>query len=190
MTVVIRDGSGVGGGGLRQSSTSSQSQSPHTTALNDTQHNDVSIANTNFNTTVESNSISNQQEVSNDSNCPNQVASESLEKSDEDKELKSDDINITFPVNVLANLDEMINRPRWVVPVFAKGDLEILLQASYNLCRLRLDTKSEACQRFFRDGLTISFTKILTDEAVRNWKFEIQVNFCFINLAVKQKITT
>ncbi|KAJ6667612.1 hypothetical protein lerEdw1_016733 [Lerista edwardsae] len=42
-----------------------------------------------------------------------------------------------------------------------------------------LDVKSEACQRFFRDGLTISFTKILTDEAVSGWKFEI--HRCIIN---------
>lgn len=40
-----------------------------------------------------------------------------------------------------------------------------------------LDVKCEACQRFFRDGLTISFTKILTDEAVSGWKFEIHVSF-------------
>ncbi|KAG9348967.1 hypothetical protein JZ751_029284 [Albula glossodonta] len=33
--------------------------------------------------------------------------------------------------------------------------------------------------RFFRDGLTISFTKILTDEAVSGWKFEI--HRCIIN---------
>lgn len=44
---------------------------------------------------------------------------------------------------------------------------------------LGLDVKSEACQRFFRDGLTISFTKILTDEAVSGWKFEIHVSFPF-----------
>lgn len=30
-----------------------------------------------------------------------------------------------------------------------------------------------ACQRFYREGLTISFTKILTDEAVNSWKFNI-----------------
>ena len=41
---------------------------------------------------------------------------------------------------------------------------------------LGLDVKSEACQRFFRDGLTISFTKILMDEAVSGWKFEIHVS--------------
>ena len=49
------------------------------------------------------------------------------------------------------------------------------------------DLRSEACQRFFREGLTISFTKILTDEAVSGWKYEIHVSpliplcCCFIN---------
>jgi len=50
-----------------------------------------------------------------------------------------------------------------------------------NHCRLKkclilgIDHRSEACQRFYRDGLTTSFTKILTDEAVSGWKFEIHV---------------
>lgn len=34
----------------------------------------------------------------------------------------------------------------------------------------------KAWQRFYRDGLTISFTKILMDEAVSGWKFEIHVS--------------
>lgn len=78
-----------------------------------------------------------------------------------------------FPVAELARLDEMINRPRWVVPVLAKGELEVLLEASIALARDGRDVRSEPCQRFFREGLTISFTKILTDEAVSGWKFEI-----------------
>lgn len=67
----------------------------------------------------------------------------------------------------------MISRTRWVVPVLPKCELEILLDASINLCKRGLDTRSEACQRFFQDGLTKSFTKILTDDAVSSWKFEI-----------------
>ncbi|XP_025080256.1 LOW QUALITY PROTEIN: probable ubiquitin carboxyl-terminal hydrolase FAF-X [Pomacea canaliculata] len=78
-----------------------------------------------------------------------------------------------FPHVELARLDEMINRPRWVVPVLPKGELELLLEASIKLCKEGLDIRSEACQRFFREGLTISFTKILTDEAVSGWKYEI-----------------
>ncbi|XP_060785792.1 probable ubiquitin carboxyl-terminal hydrolase FAF-X isoform X4 [Neoarius graeffei] len=84
-----------------------------------------------------------------------------------------------FPHTDLAKLDDMINRPRWVVPVLPKGELEVLLEAAIDLCKKGLDVKSEACQRFFRDGLTISFTKILTDEAVSGWKFEI--HRCIIN---------
>lgn len=41
-----------------------------------------------------------------------------------------------------------------------------------------LDIHCEPCQRFFQDGLMTSFTKILTDEAVSGWKFEIQVSQC------------
>lgn len=46
----------------------------------------------------------------------------------------------------------------------------------YKFLLTGIDTRSEACQRFFREGLTISFTKILTDEAVNSWKFEIHVS--------------
>ncbi|XP_073472422.1 ubiquitin carboxyl-terminal hydrolase 9X isoform X2 [Aquarana catesbeiana] len=84
-----------------------------------------------------------------------------------------------FPHTDLAKLDDMINRPRWVVPVLPKGELEVLLEGAIDLSKKGLDVKSEACQRFFRDGLTISFTKILTDEAVSGWKFEI--HRCIIN---------
>lgn len=138
----------------------------------------------------------------------------------------------------------LMYRPRWVVPVLPKGELEVLLEAAIDLCKKGnalflglvyhfifllfslivllsssrssitficiilsfhfcsgrnsstcvnvslflsflspgLDVKCEACQRFFRDGLTISFTKILTDEAVSGWKFEIHVSpaTCFM----------
>ncbi|XP_059944215.1 probable ubiquitin carboxyl-terminal hydrolase FAF-X isoform X5 [Mesoplodon densirostris] len=84
-----------------------------------------------------------------------------------------------FPHTDLTKLDDMINRPRWVVPVLPKGELEVLLEAAIDLSKKGLDVKSEACQRFFRDGLTISFTKILMDEAVSGWKFEI--HRCIIN---------
>ena len=42
---------------------------------------------------------------------------------------------------------------------------------------LGLDTKSESCQRFIKDGMTISFNKIFLDDAVSTWKFEIHVSF-------------
>lgn len=78
-----------------------------------------------------------------------------------------------FPHEKLVILDEKISSPRWVVPVLPEQELECLMQAAINLCRTGDDVRSEACQRFFREGLTISFTKILTDEAVNSWKYNI-----------------
>ena len=40
-----------------------------------------------------------------------------------------------FPHEALAKLDEMISRPRWVVPVLPKGELEILLDAAIVLAK-------------------------------------------------------
>ncbi|XP_010629475.1 probable ubiquitin carboxyl-terminal hydrolase FAF-X [Fukomys damarensis] len=86
---------------------------------------------------------------------------------------QNEDEEPAFPHIDLANLDYMINRSQWMVPVLPKGELEVLLEASIDLSKKGLDVKSEACQRFFRDGLTVSFTKILLDEGVNRWKFEI-----------------
>ncbi|XP_075815088.1 ubiquitin carboxyl-terminal hydrolase 9Y-like [Microtus pennsylvanicus] len=84
-----------------------------------------------------------------------------------------EDEDLSFPHADLAKLEDLVNRPQWVVPVVPKGELEVLLEASIDLSKKGLDAKSEACQRFFRDVLTVSFTKILTDEALSGWKFEI-----------------
>lgn len=40
---------------------------------------------------------------------------------------------------------------------------------------LGLDMKSAECQRFIKEGMTISYNKILLDDAVSTWKFEIHV---------------
>lgn len=39
-----------------------------------------------------------------------------------------------FPQAALSRLDEMIHRQRWVVPVLPKCELELLLEASIDLC--------------------------------------------------------
>ena len=39
------------------------------------------------------------------------------------------------------------------------------------------DVNCEPCQRFFREGLTTSFIRILTDDAVSTWKPDIQVTW-------------
>lgn len=55
----------------------------------------------------------------------------------------ADDQEPDFPHAELAKLDEMINRPRWVVPVLPKGELEVLLDAAIALCKAgKLTTSS------------------------------------------------
>lgn len=85
-------------------------------------------------------------------------------------ELQNENAEPDFPRDKLASLDEKISNLRWVVPVLPDQELECLLKVSIDLARKNLDTRSEACQRFFREGLTVSFTKILTDDAVSSWK--------------------
>lgn len=46
-----------------------------------------------------------------------------------------DDQEPDFPMVELGRLDEMINRPRWVVPVLPNGELEVLLEAAIKLCK-------------------------------------------------------
>uniref|UniRef100_A0A2K5QGA4 ubiquitinyl hydrolase 1 n=1 Tax=Cebus imitator TaxID=2715852 RepID=A0A2K5QGA4_CEBIM len=115
-----------------------------------------------------------------DSSNENSVATPPLDEEGQgDAPSQHEDEEPAFPHSELAKLDDMINRPQWVVPVLPKGELEVLLEAAIDLSIKGLDVKSEACQRFFRDGLTVSFTRILMDEAVSGWKFEI--HRCIIN---------
>ena len=78
-----------------------------------------------------------------------------------------------FPVAKLQKLDELISNPRWVIPVLPKAELETLLDYSIELSRAGIDTKSDHCQKFYRDGLLTSFAKIMMDEAVTTWRFDI-----------------
>jgi ubiquitin carboxyl-terminal hydrolase 9/24 len=93
------------------------------------------------------------------------------------KKIDENETNASFPSEDLQRLDEMLNRTRWIVPVLPKSELECLLDAAIRLCRLKVDTKSEECQRFFREGLTISFVRVMTDDAVNTWKYDIYVSF-------------
>jgi ubiquitin carboxyl-terminal hydrolase 9/24 len=63
-----------------------------------------------------------------------------------DEQNQNDILNISFPVEKLQRLDEMINKTHWIVPVLAKQELEILLDASIRQCKQNLDAKSEHCQ--------------------------------------------
>lgn len=96
-----------------------------------------------------------------------------------------DEMEIRFPESELDRLDDMVNRTRWIVPVLPGGELEVLLDASIALASKGLDEQCESCQKFYRDGLTQSFTKIMTDDAVSGWKYEIHVSSVFsLNLYI------
>ena len=78
-----------------------------------------------------------------------------------------------FPLEYMIQLDEQINRPRWIIPVKSKEELDILMNAAIELCRTGLDITSEHCQKFFREGLKTSFEKLMTSEASNGWKREV-----------------
>ena len=91
------------------------------------------------------------------------------EESTTDASAMSDNIHPDFPVKEMTWLDEMVNRPRWCIPVLPKGELEVLLKAAIRLCEAGLDTTSEHCQKFFKEGLRTSFKKLMTEECNKNW---------------------
>ncbi|XP_060649387.1 probable ubiquitin carboxyl-terminal hydrolase FAF isoform X5 [Drosophila nasuta] len=79
----------------------------------------------------------------------------------------------SFPIAKLRSLTQKISNPRWVVPVLPEQELEVLLNAAIDLAKAGVDHDCEPCVEFYRNGLTTSFAKILTDEAVNSWKFNI-----------------
>lgn len=102
--------------------------------------------------------------------CNGLQGTSSISSENNSDDVQEENCEPEFPKDKLASLDEKISNLRWVVPVLADQELECLLKVSIDLAKKNLDTRSEACQRFFRDGLTVSFTKILTDDAVSSWK--------------------
>ena len=78
-----------------------------------------------------------------------------------------------FPMAKLQKLEELIHNPRWVIPVLPKGELEVLLETSISLAKVKADKRCEPCMRFYREGLLVSFTRIMTDEAVSSWRLDI-----------------
>lgn len=77
-------------------------------------------------------------------------------------------------------MNNKINSPRWVVPVLPEQELESLLNYAIKLSQAGVDYECEPCIRFYREGLTVSFTKILTDEAVISWKINIHNNILML----------
>jgi hypothetical protein len=52
----------------------------------------------------------------------------------------------------------------------------MLLRAAIKLSLAGADKECTECQRFYKEGLTLSFTRILTDDAVNTWKPDIQLD--------------
>ncbi|XP_070500116.1 probable ubiquitin carboxyl-terminal hydrolase FAF isoform X3 [Chironomus tepperi] len=98
----------------------------------------------------------------------------------EQNELSPEDLIANFPVAKLHSLNSKINSPRWVVPVLPDQELECLLNYAIKLSQAGVDYECEPCVRFYRDGLTVSFTKILTDDAVSSWKLNIHNNILML----------
>lgn len=91
-----------------------------------------------------------------------------------------EDLIAAFPTAKLQALNHKINSPRWVVPVLPDQELECLLNYAIKLSQAAVDYECEPCVRFYREGLTVSFTKILTDEAVNSWKLNIHNNILML----------
>lgn len=87
--------------------------------------------------------------------------------------LSTEEMLLAFPVTKLTSLNLKISNPRWVVPVLPEQELECLLNVAIELTEAGIDHESEPCQRFYSEGLTNSFAKILTDDAVNSWKYNI-----------------
>ncbi|VVC97156.1 unnamed protein product [Leptidea sinapis] len=90
------------------------------------------------------------------------------------KEQESVPGEMIFPEAKLRALEEKITNPRWVVPVLPEQELEALLNAATELAIKGEDVNNPLCQCFYNDALILSFTKILTDDAVSSWKHNIQ----------------
>lgn len=95
----------------------------------------------------------------------------------------ADQLINNFPEQKLRSLLNKISNSRWVVPVLPDQELECLLNYAIRLTKAGIDHDSESCMRFYRESLYISFMKILTDEAVNSWKYNI--HFCILNTCGK-----
>nr|CAH8876530.1 unnamed protein product [Trichobilharzia regenti] len=98
----------------------------------------------------------------------------------ENNSLSPRKLQTTFPVHALTNLNSLLSRPQWQVPVLPESQLEIVLMASINMAKNGEDVFSEDCLRFYSNGLIISFQKIFQDDAVSRWDSHI-LHFIYAN---------
>ncbi|VDQ16231.1 unnamed protein product [Trichobilharzia regenti] len=53
----------------------------------------------------------------------------------ENNSLSPRKLQTTFPVHALTNLNSLLSRPQWQVPVLPESQLEIVLMASINMAK-------------------------------------------------------
>lgn len=124
---------------------------------------------------IESHQVSEQtigETTSADDSAENDVETKEEETIKEDE--MEEEEELVFPIMKLVNLEEKIHSQRWIVPVLPDQELLSLLNVSIAFCKKGLDINNEGCQKFFRDAMVLSFTRILTDDAVNSWKVNIQ----------------
>lgn len=61
-----------------------------------------------------------------------QIENDSYEVTDADFDENGDPV---FPHDLLAKLDEMVNKPKWIIPVLPKAELELLMDVTIKLAR-------------------------------------------------------
>lgn len=122
----------------------------------------------------------NKNEVKFEEDGTHKKEAEDEEENDEEEEEEEE---LVFPIIKLVNLEEKIHSQRWIVPVLPDQELVSLLNVSIKFCKRGLDIDNEGCQKFFRDAMVLSFTRILTDDAVNSWKINIQQ--CIMNNCLK-----
>ena len=47
-----------------------------------------------------------------------------------------------FPHDLLAKLDEMVNKPKWIIPVLPKAELELLMDATIRLAKKGIENST------------------------------------------------
>lgn len=132
--------------------------------------------------TIETHQVSEQITV----NEPSEdYAKNDMETKDDEihKEEEEEEEELIFPIIKLVNLEEKIHSQRWIVPVLPDQELVSLLNVSIEFCKKGLDVNNDGCQKFFHDAMILSFTRILTDDAVNSWKVNIQQ--CIMNNCMK-----
>uniref|UniRef100_A0A915K9F7 Uncharacterized protein n=1 Tax=Romanomermis culicivorax TaxID=13658 RepID=A0A915K9F7_ROMCU len=78
-----------------------------------------------------------------------------------------------FPQDTLNRLEETLTRCKWIVPVLPHQELQTLLRSALSQQKLNKD-KDEFCNKFIHNCLPLCFSRLMNDEAVKDWKSDVQ----------------